>query len=88
MTEGEAKTKWCPFTRIAAREGTGDLSSYNRYIEYGQLTEEQLAGPYDPYATGPASVGLHPAALCIGSACMAWRRLPWEQGYCGLAGSP
>ena len=74
MTEDEAKTKWCPFTKIAALEGTSD-------------------------------VGLPRAALCIGSACMAWRwthhlvgndfqppsEWPAERtdnGYCGLAGRP
>lgn len=27
-------------------------------------------------------------AMCLGSACMAWRAYDDESGYCGLAGAP
>lgn len=62
MTEEEAKTKWCPFTRVttANRDGSGSRPR-NRVVEVsaGQVERElseNLAG-----------------TSCIASACMAWR---------------
>lgn len=52
MTEEEAKTKWCPFTRVVVN--AENYSNGNRF-ENGHRYNEQ--------------------ALCIGSACMAWREL-------------
>lgn len=68
-TEAEAKTKWCPHTRMAqheyAQDGKGRFweggYSYNRTADNDKL--------YMP--TG---------SKCIGSACMMWRVAPeqWE----------
>lgn len=87
MTEDEAKSKWCPFSRVAAdlqQEGTviGVSPAFNR-----RTTAE--------CPRGSTVYG----SLCIGSACMAWRpgtltengeRVypPEGHGYCGLAGKP
>lgn len=62
--------------------------------EAGQAAFNRACGPNDGANT-------RPAALCFGSACMAWRTaqvgrvLPGdehktyrEQGFCGLAGAP
>ncbi len=86
-TEDEAKTKWCPFTRITT---SGEEWHTNR----GSHTDVHERN-FD---------------RCIGSACMAWRWLTWEEdgavwrmtgpgsaqgkrdgvheGCCGLAGRP
>lgn len=62
MTEGEAKTKWCPFVRVVVASHTGRSGARNRVVETADTGEiervlvEGLAG-----------------AHCIGSACMAWR---------------
>lgn len=64
MTEQEAKTKWC-FKYQVATSG-GDSSTFetdNRPLEH----EARDDGKWHP--TGL----IHPAARCIGSACMAWR---------------
>lgn len=104
MTEEDAKTKWCPFSRVAlgwsqdtARRGSG----------------QELA------ATVNRGDNLSGHTECIGSACMAWRwdapvevyghdprglpgsdvgldpaivgtarRFLPREGYCGLAGKP
>lgn len=92
MSEDEAKTKWCPFARVASDSGV----SFNRW------TDGQAVGQASP-------------ALCIATACMAWRtRHEWldnaqeepawvtyapyafepgsdqerDCGYCGLIGEP
>ena len=58
MTEEEAKTKWCPFSRVIAQD-RGRLvqgsAAPNRINWIGEESE--------------APVG----SLCIASACMAWR---------------
>jgi hypothetical protein len=80
MTEEEAKTKWCPRYQVAT--SGGDSSTYemdNRPMEHERGADEKW------HPTGR----LHPAACCIGSACMWWRRLPIPaDGFCGLAGKP
>ena len=102
MTEGEAKTKWCPFVR-AKFASTSDAPSCNR--EMGPQTVENV----NPW--------LLAGSRCIASACMAWRNTgvitvphldgeplpegalihpagrpvehrPTRTGYCGLAGAP
>ena len=80
MTEGEAKTKWCPFARTVGAIQTTDH-------EFDVV----LGSPvYNRVNAGPGFQ--HPvfthASHCIGSACMAWRRLPEGEGYCGAAGMP
>lgn len=98
MTEDEAKTKWCPFARIAQEHIIGP--TYNRIYRSGRPRGDDMQLPN--------------SAACIASACMAWRfadyfnaegrltrRVPedlayagenWgptnREGYCGLAGQP
>lgn len=80
MTEDEAKTKWCPFVRLVAADQEQEKLVYSG----NRLLD-------------PDSGKIHTkGALCIASACMAWR---WDidknragpdvdHGYCGLAGVP
>lgn len=92
-TEGEAKTKWCPFARVAEPWQYADT----------------LVKPVPVAAINRGSDGLMrepgPNCLCIASACMAWRWQPQGSvdnplqrpgvgqsvkrvlGYCGLAGA-
>lgn len=79
LTEGEAKTKWCPFARVLAEtrlDGvlTGANAAFNRRPA---MNAEGIEFPL--------------GALCIGRACMAWRvatvpGAPFPTGRCGLAG--
>jgi hypothetical protein len=84
MTEAEAKTKWCPFSRVAA----GVLSRDGRTvaIESGQSVHNRID-------VSPGTPTLPDGATCVASTCMAWR---WDvekclkgpgvdHGYCGLA---
>lgn len=99
MTEDEAKTKWCPFVRLAAHyDSQAAGTAGNRWS-----TDDDVSG----------AKGL--AVACIASACMAWRtRHQWldnaqqepdwvsyapyafepgpgqerDDGFCGLAGAP
>lgn len=80
MTEDEARTKWCPFARLAFATSTGETNvpGYNRVVVFG---EEPTLNPED--------------SRCIGSDCMAWRWVmdpdehgvcpPPTRGHCGLA---
>lgn len=90
MTESEAKTKWCPFARAVF----GRLVGENVYFD-------APSPAFNRYALNSGERRVPPGAVCMGSACMAWR---WEsgfplpddppaiseryQGYCGLAGKP
>jgi hypothetical protein len=100
MTEGDAKTKWCPFSRVItgkAIAGTTTADAPSNQPSFNNRLE-----------VGPASVMLPDGSVCLGSACMAWR---WDyvvdqetprfdptapdlykhsttDGYCGLAGKP
>ena len=100
MTEDEAKTKWCPHTRLASNssEGARYLGNATVTVQMNPTVERVVAH----------------TAKCIGSACMAWRwewvhdgtfdttlsgptleiaqRVPnfkpSTEGFCGLAGRP
>ncbi len=99
MTEEEAKTKWCPFARLtdtidntAGDENVG-ITAINRDMTIAETAE---ACKTHPDNMNP------PAARCIASDCMAWRRIVSHYkpaptggmdliegtGYCGLAGAP
>lgn len=89
MSEEEAKTKWCPFARLAPGEMTdtganlvGGSAGWNRIVSERGVTTPN-------------------AAKCFASDCMAWRTVsrgderdyprdygPPVDGYCGLAGAP
>ena len=67
MTEDDAKTKWCPFARVVVGE-----------IKTGGYQQPLGLPSHNRVALGQATVS-PPAALCIGSACMAWR---WDAVEC------
>lgn len=80
MTEDEAKTKWCPMSRVVSGDkeaGVVSAVAFNRTMNVG---------------TVPVEIGYPKGACCIGSGCMMWR---WgkpsmgpgypDHGYCGLA---
>lgn len=90
MTEQEAKTKWCPFARVAEPQ------------RFGSQSEMAPVAAVNRGSDALSNHSWQPNAMCIGSACMAWRRV-YEQdksavaygyetavaeprGYCGLAG--
>jgi hypothetical protein len=58
MTEDEAKTKWCPMSRLAGAESDNTVS-------HSQAVFNRLQMPN-------ASISLPSGVLCIGSACMMW----------------
>lgn len=69
FTEEEAKTKWCPYSRV--------LGTLRQPAEPGTPDYVVAQGAHNRgYQMGGA---LH-NCMCIGSACMAWRFLPqlWE----------
>jgi hypothetical protein len=86
MTEEEARTKWCPYARVI--------------MDWSE--KHPVAGPFnrDRLIADSGNEEDHISqALCIGSACMAWRCdrpedwsaemwTPTAHGYCGLAGKP
>lgn len=89
-TESEAKTKRCQESFAAAQVISPEGHSY------------AAAAPFSHGYTGGGSYALTSApAMCVGSACMAWRWGEWEEkgeygtprgkptkGYCGKAGRP
>lgn len=92
-TEAEAKTKWCPYARVAVA-----MKNNKTTLEFfgvggcnrGPRSEHvETVGASDP--SNPES------ARCIASECMAWRKTSQyradrnettEGGYCGLSGTP
>lgn len=86
MTEGEAKAKWCPFSRLM--DGGVDASEAATYRATPPVFNRQ-----ERAKTGV--IAIPNGTRCVGSSCMAWR---WthggpsnpvdsgDPGYCGLAG--
>lgn len=76
LSEDEARTKWCPWARVL----TGDYETQKSYFV-----------PAHNRVGFPEHKGQRPqAANCIGTNCMAWRKLGQdsnkkEMGCCGLA---
>ena len=87
MTEAEAKTKWCPFSKIA----TYERRSWNNYTEHAHETKppgiNRETGTQDKTR---GEMKIPNGCNCIASQCMAWRVSSYDQdhGYCGLAGQP
>jgi hypothetical protein len=75
MTEDEAKTKWCPFARVASPSAiTPKGSLVEQWIGVAGANRGALSDRVVVHTDGDAS---NPAsARCIGSACMAWRKVP------------
>jgi hypothetical protein len=89
MTEEEAKTKWCPFARIAVpftSTETDKIVGVGSANRVGLSPRVSIGGSTD--RSNPES------ARCLGSACMAWRTSETYgdgsvyRGFCGLAGKP
>lgn len=59
LPEAEAKTKWCPFARVALHAGNGGATA-NRH-------------PSDGSTSTISPPAIEEETRCIGSACMAWR---------------
>lgn len=83
ITEDEAKKKWCPLTRVAEPQRFGSQDSMCPVAGVNRGSDAMKETVWQPNA------------LCIGSACMAWR---WHKraegdvagpfGYCGAFGEP
>lgn len=65
MTEDEAKTKWCPFARVAVYTRGGFASDRSDPVVVNRDSTDTRTSPDG--ATG-----------CLGSGCMAWR---WTDLY-------
>lgn len=66
MTEEDAKSKWCPFTREVSMDGDGSTLaevSYNRTVN-----------------RSARQVNVPPSTRCVGADCMAWRQTWVERG--------
>lgn len=65
MTEEEAKSRWCPFVRAkpGVLKANGGIESDARAPAFNRWEIDK-----------PGSAPYGPAAMCIGSLCMAWRR--------------
>lgn len=92
MTEDEAKTKWCPFSRVPV----GYTSS-----SYASVTTETVSANRTTYVgDNPRNPKQLAGTNCLGSGCAAWQWLvqpgsyaavsPRENwpGKCGLTTTP
>ncbi len=97
MTEDEAKTKWCPFARVAGQMGgEAQGTSFNRW------TTGAAGGASDPAACiGSACMAWRVRHQWLDNALQepGWVTYPpyafepgpgqeRDDGYCGLAGAP
>lgn len=57
LSEKEAGTKWCPFSRVALHAGTGGATA-NRHVSDGTTHGERV---------------IEEETRCLGAGCMAWR---------------
>lgn len=91
MTEQEAKTKWCPFARVAGVRGSeAQGCSWNRYPGEGLKADHPALclgpGCMAWRRTGTAKVENHRGQLVDRDIDGTGR---WHyDGYCGLAGKP
>lgn len=94
LTEAEAKTKWCPFSRVIA----GNLVDQRMYVQVSTQPHNRVQED-----GGEGEATTHAAMNCLGAGCMAWHwydnsfrwdgpgpRPPTEPGkpstgFCGLA---
>ena len=67
MTEDDAWTKWCPFSRVIVTRPGSTFPPHNRVAALDSKPSDE-----------PDDV---PGALCIGSSCMAWRFDKGEYEY-------
>lgn len=76
MTEDEARTKWCPFSRVVFGYKDGTTQTFNRFV--APIGDEETDKIVE-------AIRQSPGARCIGSECMAWRTLSdGSGGWCGL----
>ena len=64
MTDKEAKTKWCPFSRIVRQDG-----DERKFLNTGPFNRLSLENPPESAQTMCEDEN----CSCIGSQCMAWR---------------
>ena len=83
MTEDEAKTKWCPFARVAAPTCVQKKRS-REWIGVTAANRGDLSDAVEANVSGSAM--LPASALCIASACMAWR-WDWESQTIEIGGT-
>lgn len=86
-TEAEAKTRWCPFYRVAT--SGGDESTYeidNRSTVHENTTPDEQNPRKQKWVDTGRPI---PQSCCVASSCMAWQ---WSSpnpevkiGFCGLA---
>ena len=77
LSEQEAKTKWCPYTRVY------DPKDEAKPVGFNWMR-------WDP-SNGEMSREDWQVTACKGSVCMAWRWADpdkSDRGFCGLAGTP
>jgi hypothetical protein len=77
MTEDEARSKWCPMTRLSmATNDNKDVTGFNRIITSDGMRDNKA----------PSEIG-----MCVASKCMLWRWDAHTfdhvepSGYCGLS---
>ncbi len=85
-TEDEAKTKWCPLTRVRANMDPGASAGYNvTRLTIKQDVKDRIFAYFFPklhnYTRGRFF-------RCRGSGCMSWRWVDRGHGFCGEFGSP
>jgi len=88
VTEGQAKTKWCPLVRVLQRD---DIARHSKKGEDFSATRTGFA---PTVAVNRNPFGESSEYRCIGSGCMAWHTVfsasPTDEpkGFCGAFGRP
>ena len=80
MTEDQAKTKWCPFTRIYNRTATGTPTGSAYCLASACMAWRRQTVFIDRATNEPAV----PGKAAIGDLELWYS----NEGYCGLAGAP
>lgn len=74
MTEKEALTKWCPFTRL-----------HPLLVPSQKIMTGSVEMGIQPVTNRHPEL---PQQVCLAGGCAAWRWRDNETGYCGMAGKP
>lgn len=85
MTEDEAKTKWCPFSRAAIFvQGDGDVA----ISLVGQGSNRMVIDHPEINSKVQMLIEHEGVTRCLGCKCMAWLAFhPDGRGRCGLVAS-
>ncbi len=81
MTEDEAKTRWCPFTRLLTEAGTGNRVMNKDMLAISDIATNCIGSQCMAFRwrTSPAQAAEVNARGNAGAT---------PDGYCGLAGKP